>query len=82
MGLNNCHRLALPPTALIPMTCVQITEKSLSNEAVLTPSRSGAAQCSSEVSPAPVGLGHAFTAARDPSRHCWGMCSLSGQRTI
>lgn len=40
MGLNDCHRLALPPTALIPMTCVQITEKSLSNGAALTPSRS------------------------------------------
>lgn len=42
MGLNDCHRLALPPTVLIPMTCVQIMEKSLSNEAALTPSRSGA----------------------------------------
>lgn len=57
MGLNNCHRLALPPTALIPMTCVQITEKSLSNEPALTPSLSGAAEHSSEGSPAPsVGL--------------------------
>lgn len=50
MGLNDCHRLALPPTVLIPMTCVQITEKSLSNEAALTPSRSGAFAWSSELS--------------------------------
>ena len=49
MGLNDCHRLALPPTVLIPMTCVQITEKSLSNEAALTPSRSGAFAGSSEL---------------------------------
>lgn len=49
MGLNDCHRLALPPTVLIPMTCVQITEKSLSNEAALTPSCSGAFAESSEL---------------------------------
>ena len=53
MGLNDCHRLALPPTALIPMTCVQITEKSLSNEAALTPSRSGAFAWSSALSRTP-----------------------------
>lgn len=41
MGLNDCHRLALPPTALIPGTCAQIREKSLSSEGVLTPSSSG-----------------------------------------
>lgn len=41
VGLNDCHRLALPPTALIPGTCAQIREKSLSSEGVLTPSSSG-----------------------------------------
>lgn len=50
MGLNDCHRLALPPTVLIPMTCVQIMEKSLSNEPALTPSRSGAFAQRSELS--------------------------------
>lgn len=56
MGLNDCHRLALPPTVLIPMTCVQITEKSLSNEAALTPSHSGAfagsSSCPQSLAPA------------------------------
>lgn len=68
MGLNNCHRLALPPTALIPITCVQITEKSLSNEPALTPSLSGAAEHSSEGSPAlSVGL--------SSGGMCWWSCA-------
>lgn len=65
MGLNDCHRLALPPTVLIPMTCVQIMEKSLSNEAALTPSHSGTFARSSELSLEP-GPGKGM---------CWHPCA-------
>lgn len=35
-GPKNCHRIAPPPTVLIPGTCVQIMEKSSCNELMLT----------------------------------------------